>query len=48
VLLERRPYAWADFRAKAMIDWWDWQPTAAMMARTVARRLREESGRGAS
>jgi predicted nucleotidyltransferase len=46
VLLERTPYAWSDFRAKAMIDWWDWQPTLAMMERAVAARLREESGHG--
>ena len=22
-LVEGRPYAWADFRARAMVDWWD-------------------------
>jgi len=48
VLVERRPYAWADFRARAMIDWWDWAPTARMMQRTVAERLREEARRGSS
>jgi len=47
VLVERRPYLWADFRAKAMIDWWDWQPTAAIVERTTAARLREEASRGA-
>jgi uncharacterized protein YutE (UPF0331/DUF86 family)/predicted nucleotidyltransferase len=40
VLVEREPYAWADFRAQAMIDWWDWAPTAAIMRRAVAARLR--------
>src|ERR1051325_7044656 len=24
VLIEREPDAWVRFRAKAMIDWWDW------------------------
>jgi uncharacterized protein len=47
LLLERRPYAWADFRARSMIDWWDWAPTAAMVQRTVAARLREEARDGA-
>jgi predicted nucleotidyltransferase len=48
VLVERTPHAWADFRARAMIDWWDWEPTARMVQRTVAERLREEAGRGSS
>jgi uncharacterized protein len=48
VLIERRPFAWADFRARAMIDWWDWAPTAAMIRRTAAARLREETADGAS
>jgi predicted nucleotidyltransferase len=47
VLLEREEGAWALFRAHAMIDWWDWEPTARMMRETAARRLREEAARGA-
>ncbi len=46
VLVERVPHAWADFRARAMIDWWDWAPTARMMHRVMAARLREEAARG--
>jgi len=46
VLVERVPHAWADFRARAMIDWWDWAPTARMMHRVMAERLREEQARG--
>jgi uncharacterized protein len=48
VLLERPPGAWSLFSAHAMIDWWDWAPTAQMMRETAARRLREEAGRGSS
>ena len=48
VLVEREPYAWAEFRAHAMIDWWDWAPTARMMHEVMAARLREEVGRGPS
>jgi hypothetical protein len=46
VLVERVPHAWADFRARAMIDWWDWAPTARMMHRVMAERLREEAAHG--
>ena len=28
VLVEREKHAWADFRARAMLDWWDWAPVA--------------------
>ena len=46
VLIEREPDAWARFRAQAMIDWWDWAPTARMMHRAMGKRLREEANRG--
>jgi predicted nucleotidyltransferase len=44
VLVERVPYAWADFRARAMIDWWDWAPVARLIHRAVAERTRERRG----
>lgn len=40
VLLERAPHAWADFRARAMTDWWDWAPTARFFHAAAASRLR--------
>jgi uncharacterized protein len=46
VLIEREPDAWARFRAQAMIDWWDWAPTARMMHRAMGQRLRKEAERG--
>jgi predicted nucleotidyltransferase len=46
VLVERETGAWARFRAHAMIDWWDWAPTARMMHRAMAARLRDEAKRG--
>jgi len=46
VLVERRPRAWAEFRAHAMIDWWDWAPTARMIHQAAASRLRDEVRRG--
>jgi hypothetical protein len=42
VLIERVPYSWADFCAKAMIDWWDWAPTARPIHRAAAARSRGE------
>ena len=48
VLVEREPHTWATFRAHAMIDWWDWAPTARMMHQTMTARLREEADRGSS
>ena len=40
VLLERAPHAWADFRARAMTDWWDWAPTARLLHDAAVSRLR--------
>ena len=48
VALERAPHTWASFRAHAMIDWWDWAPTARRMQQTAMRRLREEAAGGPS
>lgn len=48
VLVDRDGRGWVDFRARAMIDWWDWAPTARMMHATMAARLWEEAGRGSA
>jgi hypothetical protein len=46
VLVERRPHAWADFRARAMVDWWDWAPLARRIHAAAAARLRKRVGDG--
>jgi uncharacterized protein len=46
VLVARGPHDWADFRARAMIDWWDWAPTARMMHAVMSERLRQEARDG--
>ncbi|HXU31160.1 MAG TPA: nucleotidyltransferase domain-containing protein [Thermoanaerobaculia bacterium] len=46
VLLERRPYLWADFKAKAMRDWWDWAPYARRIQAAAVARLRAEVANG--
>jgi hypothetical protein len=48
VLLASDAHAWADFRAHAMIDWWDWAPTARMMHAAMAARLEDEAAHGSS
>ena len=48
VLLERVPHAWADFLARAMIEWWDWGPTARSLHAAVARRLRRQVMHGSA
>ncbi|MEE8585997.1 MAG: nucleotidyltransferase domain-containing protein [Acidobacteriota bacterium] len=48
LLVERRPYAWADFKAQAMIDWWDWEPIASRVNRYIIQRFREEAADGSS
>ncbi len=46
LLLERSPGDWSDFKARAMIDWWDWAPTAEMITETILRRQKEKLARG--
>lgn len=47
LLFEREEGLWTDFKAKAMVDWWDWAPTARMMGEIAIRRLREKVAGGA-
>ena len=46
LLVERRPHAWADFRARAMVDWWDWAPLARRIHSAAASRLKTRVRRG--
>jgi predicted nucleotidyltransferase len=48
VLVERTAHAWVDFRARAMVDWWDWAPTARAIHAAGVRRLRERMADGPS
>jgi hypothetical protein len=40
------PHLWPDFRARAMIDRWDWAPTFRMIHDAGLRRLRRQAGGG--
>jgi len=44
LLLARHRDDWVDFRTRAMIDWWDWAPTARLISEAAIRRLREKAG----
>lgn len=46
LLFQRDDHLWTDFKARAMVDWWDWAPTHRMIAAGVVRRLRERIARG--
>jgi predicted nucleotidyltransferase len=48
VLVERQPYLWSDFKARAMVDWWDWAPIARRFHTAATVRLREQETRGPS
>lgn len=46
VLVEREPGEWTRFKARAMLDWWDWAPTARAIHRIAAERQRRELSDG--
>ena len=46
VLVEQEPGSWTRFKAQAMIDWWDWAPTARRIHAVYLRRLREKVAHG--
>jgi len=48
VLVERQPHLWSDFKARAMVDWWDWAPIARRFHAAAAARLHEQVTRGPS
>jgi predicted nucleotidyltransferase len=45
-LLERVPHAWVNFKARAMVDWWDWAPTARRIHQAALERLRDRVNHG--
>jgi predicted nucleotidyltransferase len=48
VMLEREPYLWSDFKARAMVDWWEWAPFARRFADAAMARLQSQAGDGAA
>lgn len=45
LVFEREAGVWSAMKARAMIDWWDWEPTATAMHRIYIERLRAQIGR---
>ena len=43
LLAERTPHLWSDFNAQAMIDWWDWAPTARIVQEAAPWLARPDS-----
>ena len=43
---EAAPHLWPDFRARAMLDWWDWASTFRMIHDAGLRRLHQQAGGG--
>lgn len=39
-VVEREPDTWSRFKSRAMVDWWDWAPTARFLHRAAVARLR--------
>ncbi len=48
LLVEREPHLWSDFKARAMVDWWDWAPLARRFHAAAIARLREQVTSGPS
>jgi predicted nucleotidyltransferase len=46
LLREREEGLWTEFKARAMVDWWDWAPTARKIQRGIIQRLKEQVARG--
>lgn len=44
LLVARDRNDWVDFRTRAMLDWWDWAPTARLIDEAAIHRLREKAG----
>jgi hypothetical protein len=46
LLLECREGLWTDFKARAMVDWWDWAPMARTIEATAIERLKAKVASG--
>jgi len=46
LLHEKEEGLWPRFKAKAMMDWWDWAPTARRINAEIIRRLKRRASCG--
>jgi hypothetical protein len=42
LLFQNEDHLWTDFKARAMVEWWDWKPFAKRIEEAAIRRLREK------
>jgi predicted nucleotidyltransferase len=48
VMFQRHPHLWSDFKARAMVDWWEWAPLARRFAAAAMDRLQTQTSHGPS
>jgi predicted nucleotidyltransferase len=46
LLFQKEGHLWTDFKARAMVDWWDWAPLAKRIEDAAIERLREKVKHG--
>lgn len=46
LLFQNEDHLWTDFKARAMVEWWDWKPLAKRIEEAAIRRLREKVKHG--
>lgn len=46
LLHQEQDHLWTDFKTRAMLDWWDWEPVAKRIEDALIKRLREKVGHG--
>jgi uncharacterized protein len=46
LLHQEKDHLWTDFKTRAMLDWWDWEPIAKRIEEALIRRLREKVEHG--
>lgn len=46
VLRQDEDGLWTDFKTRAMIDWWDWEPIARQIEKALIARLRRKVEHG--
>jgi len=46
LLHQDQDHLWTDFKTRAMLDWWDWEPIAKRIEDALIQRLRQKVGHG--
>lgn len=46
VLRQDQDGLWTDFKTRAMLDWWDWEPIASRIEEALIARLRQKVNHG--